>query len=74
MKHDKKRGKTFRELLETYLDIKGLDIIILLVDGNEVELYKNRALINNEIVTHDKLNGEKRIPLSKIKSIDMYAA
>ncbi len=70
----KKKSKSFRELLKTYLEIKGLDIIILMADGKEVELYKNRALVDNEIVTHDKFNGEKRIPLSKVKAIDMYAA
>lgn len=74
MRDQKKRERSFKELLETYLEIKGLDIIILLADGKEIELYKNRTLINNEIVTHDKLNRVKRIPLSKIKSIDMYAA
>ena len=70
----KDRNKSFREQLKKYLDIKGLDIIIVLSNGIEVELYKNREIINDEIVTFDKTHSEKRIPISQIKSVDLFAA
>lgn len=73
MAQKKKHKENFKKILQKYLEIKGLDIIIILDDGNQIELFKNRRLVNNEIVTMDK-SGEKRIPLSKIKSVDMYAA
>ena len=64
----------FRKLLSKYLDIKGLDIIIIMEDGLEIELYKNRSIVDDEIVTFDKSNSEKRIPISQIKSVDLFAA
>jgi hypothetical protein len=70
----RKKKNNFKELLKKYLDIKGLDIVILLSSGAEVELNKNRVLVNNEIVTFDKGNRETRIPLSEIKSVELYAA
>lgn len=70
----KKNSQNFRDLLKKYLEIKGLDIIILLADGEEIELNKNRILIDNEIITFDKGNREKRIPLSRVKSVELYAA
>lgn len=74
MKESRKKRNNFRETLEKYLDIKGLDIVVLLNDGNEVELYKNRMLIDDVIITVDGSNKEFRIPISNIKSVDMYAA
>jgi hypothetical protein len=68
------RRTNFKSLLNKYLDIKGLDIIVLLDNGKEIEIYKNRKLIKNEIVYSDKHNKELRIPIDKIKSIDLYAA
>jgi hypothetical protein len=70
----KNRRTNFKSLLNKYLDIKGLDIIVLLDNGKEIEIYKNRKLIKNEIVYSDKHNKELRIPIDKIKSIDLYAA
>ena len=70
----KKKRKNFKQLLEKYLDIKGLDIIIVLEDGKEIELSKNRSIINDMIVTFDTNNGEKKIPLAKIIQVDLYAA
>ena len=70
----KNRKTNFKSLLNKYLDIKGLDIIVLLDNGKEIEIYKNRKLIKNEIVYSDKHNKELRIPIEKIKSIDLYAA
>jgi hypothetical protein len=74
MPHKKNKRKNFKQLLEKYLDIKGLDIIIILEDGKEIELYKNRSIIDDMIVTFDVDNGEKKIPISRIKSVDLYAA
>ncbi len=74
MKESKKKKNSFREALEKYLDIKGLDIVVMLIDGNEVELHKNRTLIDDVIVTIDGNNRECRIPISHIKSVDLYAA
>ncbi len=70
----KNKAKSFRELLEKYIEIKGLDIIILMADGKEVELYKNRMIMDDELVTFDKNHPERRIPISEIKSVDLYAA
>ncbi len=70
----RKNNQNFRELLQKYLEIKGLDIILFLADGEEVELNKNRVLVDNEIITFDKGNREQRIPLSKVKSVELYAA
>ncbi len=74
MPHKKNKRKNFKQLLEKYLDIKGLDIIIILEDGKEIELYKNRSIIDDMIVTFDVDNGERKIPISRIKSVDLYAA
>jgi len=74
MKEGRKKRNNFRDTLEKYLDIKGLDIVVLLNDGNEVELYKNRMLIDDVIVTVDGSNKEFRIPISNIRSVDLYAA
>jgi hypothetical protein len=74
MAHKKAKKKNFKQLLAKYLDIKGLDIIIVLEDGNEVELYKNRSIVGDMIVTFDVDNGERKIPLKRIKHVDMYAA
>jgi hypothetical protein len=68
------KKNNFRKLLKKYLSIKGLDIIIILEDGSEIELSKNRALIDDVIVTFDVKNDEQRIPLSVVKSVDLYAA
>jgi hypothetical protein len=69
-----KKSKNFKKLLSKYLDIKGLDIILVMQDGIEIELYKNRSLEDDEIVTFDKTHSEKRIPLSQIKTVDLFAA
>jgi len=74
MAHKKAKRKNFKQLLAKYLDIKGLDIIIVLEDGKEIELYKNRSIIGDTIVTFDVDNGERKIPLKRIKHVDMYAA
>jgi hypothetical protein len=74
MAHKKGKKKNFKQLLTKYLDIKGLDIILVLDDGNEIELYKNRSIIGDMIVTFDLDNGEKQIPLKQVKHVDMYAA
>jgi len=68
------KKNTFRVQLNKYLDIKGLDIVVLLDDGKEIELYKNRKLVKNEIIYSDKSNKELRINIARIKSIDLYAA
>lgn len=73
-KKKRQEKKNFRQLLERYLDIKGLDIVIVLEDGCEIELYKNRCIVNDMIVTFDVKLGEKKIPLKRIKHVDMYAA
>lgn len=73
-----KKGKvdtrSFREILEKYLRIKGLDIVVQLEDGTEVELDKNRLLEDNEIVLFAGTPRETRIPLSRVRSVDLYAA
>jgi uncharacterized protein (DUF488 family) len=74
MAQKRHKRKNFRQLLAKYLDIKGLDIVIVLEDGREIELYKNRSIINDMIVTFDVNNGERKIPLKRIKHVDMYAA
>lgn len=74
MAQRKKKSKSFKQLLEKYLNIKGLDIIIVMEDGKEIELAKNRSIINDMLVTFDTSSGEKKIPLAKIKQVDMYAA
>jgi hypothetical protein len=74
MKETKNRAKSFRDLLEKYLDIKGLDIVVILNDGTEVELYKNREIINDMIIAIDKSNKKQSIPIAAVKSVDMFAA
>ena len=69
-----KKGNDFKQLLDKYLGIKGLDIVVFMEDGKEVELHKNRRLEKNEIVYSDRTNKEMRIPLSSIQTIDFYAA
>ncbi len=70
----KNSKKNFRYQINKYLDIKGLDIIVSLNNGKEIELNKNRKLVKNEIISIDKNHKEMRIPISKITSIDLYAA
>ena len=74
MKESKNRAKTFRDLLEKYLEIKGLDIVVVLNDGTEVELYKNRQIIDDMIITIDNCDNSQKIPIAQIKSVDMFAA
>jgi hypothetical protein len=74
MKKQKNTRDSFRKTLERYLNIKGLDIVVYLSDGKTIELYKNRSLVKDEIVMFDGTNREKRIPLSMVKSIDLFAA
>ena len=74
IKKKKKKTKTFRELLERYLEIKGLDIVVILNDGTEVELYKNREIINDIIIAIDNSNKKQSIPIAEVKSVDMFAA
>ena len=74
MKEPKNRTKSFKDLLEKYLDIKGLDIVVVLNDGTEVELYKNRELIDDFIIAIDNNNKKQTIPLTSVKSVDMFAA
>lgn len=68
------KTKSFKIMLEKYLKIKGLDIILVLEDGKEIELYKNRSLVDDMVVTFDTKHPERRIPLASIKSVDLYAA
>jgi len=74
MKETKMKNKSFRELLEKYLEIKGLDIVVVLNDGSEVELYKNREIIDDMIVTMDNYHNRQTIPIADVKSVDMFAA
>ncbi|MBN2157767.1 MAG: hypothetical protein JW807_00115 [Spirochaetes bacterium] len=74
MPNKKHKKKSFKQLLTKYLDIKGLDIILVLEDGREIELYKNRSIVGDMIVTFDVNNGERKIPLKRVKHVDMYAA
>jgi hypothetical protein len=74
MRKTRKKNKSFRETLEMYLNIKGLDIIVQLKNGKEIHLDKNRKLINDMIVTMENGKKETKIPLSKITSVDLYAA
>ena len=74
MAHKKAKKKNFKQLLTKYLDIKGLDIILVMDGGEEIELYKNRSIVGDMIVTFDIDNGEKKIPLKQVKHVDMYAA
>ena len=74
MKSGKTKQQDFKKALERYLNIKGLDIVVYLEDGKTIELYKNRSLVKDEIVMFDATNKEKRIPLSIVKSIDLFAA
>lgn len=73
MKNSRKKTN-FKSLLTKYLSIKGLDIIVFLNNGKEIELQKNRKLVKNEIIYSDKNNKEIRIKISQIESIDLYAA
>lgn len=68
------KSGNFKKQLKKYLAIKGLDIVVYLLDGKAIELNKNRTLVKNEIVLIDKNNREVRIPLTTIKAVDMYAA
>jgi hypothetical protein len=68
------KRSNFRSLLNKYISIKGLDIVVFLENGKEIELYKNRKLVKNEIIYSDKTNKELRIPIEKIRSVDLYAA
>jgi len=74
MKEIKVKSKSFRELLEKYLEIKGLDIVVVLSNGEEIELYKNREIIDGMIVAIDNFQNKQNIPISEIKSVDMFAA
>ncbi len=74
MRKTRKKNKSFRETLEMYLNIKGLDIIVQLKNGKEIHLDKNRKLIDDMIITMENGKKEKKIPLSKITSVDLYAA
>ncbi|MEW6527219.1 MAG: hypothetical protein AB1444_11180 [Spirochaetota bacterium] len=69
----KKKTNSFIKQLKKYISIKGLEIVIHLVNGEVIELQNNVRLEKNNIVVRNK-NREFHIPLSDIKSIDLYAA
>jgi hypothetical protein len=68
------KSVSFKKQLKKYLAIKGLDIVVYLMNGKSIELHKNRMLVKDEIVIFDKNNREFRIPITQIKSVDLYAA
>ena len=70
----KRKRHSFRSQLKKYLGIKGLDIVIHLMDGKAIELNKNRRLVKDMIIVVDKNNREHKIPITKIKAVDLYAA
>ncbi len=74
MKNARKPERDFKEMLMKYINIKGLDIVVVLQDGTEVELLKNRSLIDDELISAEKGKGETRIKISQIKSVDLFAA
>ncbi len=74
MKTSKTGQRDFKTALKRYLEIKGLDIVLVMDDGTEIELSKNRELIDDVIVSMERGNRETRIPLSRIKSVDCFAA
>ena len=74
MKDIKIKSKSFKDLLEKYLEIKGLDIVVVLSSGEEIELYKNREIIDGMIVAIDNFQNKQNIPIAEIKSVDMFAA
>lgn len=59
MRKSGKRSKSFKEMLEMYFQIKGLDIIVQLSDGKEIQLDKNRIIIDDMIVMVEKGKREK---------------
>ncbi|MBN2435409.1 MAG: hypothetical protein JXK07_09125 [Spirochaetes bacterium] len=73
MKTRQKKPMSFKEMLDKYISIKGLDIVVHLKDGKSIELNKNRDLIEDEIVMFDKKNLETRIAIPDVSSIDLYA-
>ncbi|HRX15399.1 MAG TPA: hypothetical protein P5123_03715 [Spirochaetota bacterium] len=73
MKTRQKKPMGFKEMLDKYISIKGLDIVVHLKDGKSIELNKNRDLIEDEIVMFDKKNLETRIAIPDVSSIDLYA-
>jgi hypothetical protein len=72
--HMKRKKNNFKKLLQKYLKFKGLDIVIYTVNGDTIELNKNRTLVKNDIVIYDKNNKVVKIPISLIKYVDLYAA
>jgi hypothetical protein len=73
MQKKKSTESKFIDTLRKYINIRGLDIIVYLESGEEIELHKNRTLLGDEIIIINK-NRETRIPLADIKSIDLFAA
>ena len=73
-KQSAKTPNNFKTMLKKYIAIRGLDIIVVLKDGSEIELFKNREIIDDVIITLEKGKGEKKISLSDIKSVDLFAA
>jgi len=69
----KARSNDFIKQLKKYISIKGLEIVIHLVNGEVIELQNNVRLEKNNIIVRNK-NREFHIPISDIKSIDLYAA
>jgi len=69
----KTKSISFNKQLKKYISIKGLEMVIHLVNGEIIELHNNVRLEKNTIVVKNK-NNEFYIPLSDIKSIDLYAA
>ena len=69
-----KISNNFKITLKKYIAIKGLDIVVILKDGSKVELFKNREIIDDIIITIEKGKAEKKICLADIKSVDLFAA
>ena len=73
MKRKRKPESSFADMVKKYINIRGLDIVLYLEDGKEIELHKNRAVSGNDIVIVTR-TSETRIPISTVRSIDLFAA
>lgn len=65
-------SKNFEKELLKYINFRGIEIMVELVDGNIIHLNKNRTYEKGYIINFNKKGSEERIALKSIKRAEFF--
>ncbi len=65
-------SKNFEKELLKYINFRGIEILIELVDGSMIHLNKNRTYEKGYIINFNKKGIEERIALKSIKRAEFF--